>query len=392
MAPPPYTTGTMTRVFPNELFSLLPPIEESEVIPFEERIKKGFEMALSKGLDMNISMSSVAVAIGERFSQRGKNETSIRSLLKKPRTTLRLVKGLVKSKLARRSLMPKDLWSLKGLITFGIDGYVYKERIKEMWGRYSLNFYGCTEAVFIATQTWDYDGMTFIPNLNFLEFIPENESIRSREDESYQPSTLILDEVKPGNYELVITSLHGGPFVRYRLGHMVKITSLRNEQLDIDIPQMEFLSRIDDQIDIAGFTRLTERVIWQAIENTGLSYKDWVVRKEVKKKPILHLYIEPRENGHITADQAREMVHEELKKLDAPYAELEAFTGLRPLEVTLLHEDAFKAYKLKQQAVGAELAHLKPPHINPSDDIIEFLVGVTGKVTVKQKAKEKVRA
>ena len=193
MAPPPYTTGTMTRVFPNELFSLLPPIEESEVIPFEERIKRGFEMALSQGLDMNISMSSVAVAIGERFSQRGKNEASIRSLLKKPRTTLRLVKGLVKSKLARRSLMPKDLWSLKGLITFGIDGYVYKERIKEMWGRYSLNFYGCTEAVFIATQTWDYDGMTFIPNLNFLEFIPENESIRSREDESYQPSTLILD-------------------------------------------------------------------------------------------------------------------------------------------------------------------------------------------------------
>ncbi|GAG12379.1 unnamed protein product, partial [marine sediment metagenome] len=36
MAPPPYTTGTMTRVFPHELFSLLPPIEESEIMPFEE--------------------------------------------------------------------------------------------------------------------------------------------------------------------------------------------------------------------------------------------------------------------------------------------------------------------------------------------------------------------
>ena len=390
MAPPPYTTGTMTRVFPNELFSLLPPIEESETMSFEERIQKGFELALSEGLDMSISMSSVAVAIGERFSQRGKSKESIKSLLSRPKTMLRLTKGLIKSRLAGRPMMPRDLWSLKGLITFGIDGSVYKERIKEMWGRYSLNFYGCTEAVFVATQTWDFNGMTFIPNLNFLEFIPEKESIRSREDNSYQPSTMLMDELKPGNYELVITSFHGGPFVRYRLGHLVKITSLRNEQLNIDIPQVEFLTRIDDQIDIAGFTRLSERVIWEAIENSGLSYKDWVVRKEVKEKPVLHLYIELKENGHMDAKHVSELIHEELKKLDAPYAELESFTGLRPLEVTLLPEDAFKAYKLKQQTVGAELAHLKPPHLNPSDDIIKYLVDTARKITVR--TKERIEA
>jgi len=390
MAPPPYTTGTMTRVFPNELFSLLPPIEESETMSFEERIQKGFELALSEGLDMSISMSSVAVAIGERFSQRGKSKESIKSLLSRPKTMLRLIKGLIKSRLAGRPLMPKDLWSLKGLITFGIDGSVYKERIKEMWGRYSLNFYGCTEAVFVATQTWDFNGMTFIPNLNFLEFIPEKESIRSREDNSYQPSTMLMDDLKPGNYELVITSFHGGPFVRYRLGHLVKITSLCNEQLNIDIPQVEFLTRIDDQIDIAGFTRLSERVIWEAIENSGLSYKDWVVRKEVKEKPVLHLYIELKENGHMDAKHVSELIHEELKKLDAPYAALESFTGLRPLEVTLLPEDAFKAYKLKQQTVGAELAHLKPPHLNPSDDIIKYLVDTARKITVRTKERIEV--
>jgi len=44
-----------------------------------------------------------------------------------------------------------------------------------------------------------------------------------------------MDELQPGNYELVVTSFHGGPFIRYRLGHLIKITSLRNEQLDIDI-------------------------------------------------------------------------------------------------------------------------------------------------------------
>jgi protein-S-isoprenylcysteine O-methyltransferase Ste14 len=389
MAPPPYATGTLTRVFPYDLFTPLPPVEESEMMSFDERVKKGFELALSKGLDMSLSMSSVAVAIGERFSQQGQQQTSLKSLLNKPRTMLRLVKGMLKSKIARRPLMPKDLWSLKGLITFGIDGSVYREKIKSMWGRYPLNFHGCTEATLIAMETWDYQGMTFVPNLNFFEFIPEKEVIRSREDESYQPSTLLMNELTPGNYELVITSLHGGPFIRYRLGHMVKITSTRNEQLGIDIPQMEFISRVDDQIDIAGFTRLSEKIIWEAIEKTGIPYRDWVVRKEVKEEPVLHLYIEPRENG-ITAEKVKDMVHEQLKKLDTPYAELESFTGLRPLEVTLLPGGAFKDYKLKQQKAGAELAHLKPPRLNPSDDIIEYLVSAKREIEVE--AREGVEA
>jgi hypothetical protein len=386
MAPPPYATGTMARVFPNELFRFLPPIEEAEKMPFEERIQQGFKLALCDGLDICFALSSIAVAIGERFSQRGQS-TSFKALLKSPEALFRLTRGLIRSKLARRPLMPKDIWSLKGLITFGIDGSVYREKIKEMWGRYPLDFHGCTEAVLIAMQTWDHQGMTFIPHLNFFEFIPEEETVKSREDPTYQPKTLLLDEVKPGNYELVITSFHGGPFIRYRLGHLIKITSLRNEQLNIDIPQMVFLARIDDQIDIAGFTRLSEKVIWQAIENTGLAYEDWTARKEVKDKPVLHLYIEPKENGYVTSEQVAASLHEELKKLDTPYAELEAFTGLRPLEVTILPENAFKLYKLRQQAAGAELAHLKPPHINPSDEMVDFLVNGASKVTAETRQK-----
>lgn len=386
MAPPPYATGTMARAFPNEVFNFLPPVEEAEKMPFEERIQQGFNLALSDGLDICFSLSSIAVAIGDRFSQRGRH-TNFKALLKRPKALSRLIRGLVKSKLAHRSLLPKDLWSLKGLITFGIDGSVYREKIKEMWGRYPLDFHGCTEAVLIAMQTWDHQGMTFIPHLNFFEFIPEEESIKSREDQTYQPKTLFLDEVKPGNYELVITNFHGGAFVRYRPGHLIKIMSLRNEQLNIDIPQMSFLGRVDDQIDIAGFTRLSEKVIWQAIENTGLAHKDWVARKEIKDKPVLQLYIELRENGYVTHEQVAASVHEELKKLDTPYAELESFTGLRPLEVTLLPENAFQLYKLRQQAAGADLTHLKPPHINPSDTTVDFLVNTAGKAAVRTRDK-----
>jgi hypothetical protein len=373
MAPPPYATGTMTRVFPNELFRFLPEISEAENLPFEDRIKKGFDEALTEGLDICLTLSSVAVAIGNRFSQRG-SRTNIGPLLRRPKALARLAKGMLASRLHHRPLMPRDLWSPKGLITYGIDGSVYREKIKEMWGTYPLDFHGCTEAVMIAMQTWDHQAMTFVPHLNFLEFIPEEEGLKARRDPTYKPATLLLDELKPGNYELVISSFHGGPFVRYRLGHLVKITALRNERLNIDIPQMVFLTRVDDQIDIAGFTRLSEKVLWQAIENSGLPYVDWTVRKEVEDQPALNLYLEVKEGTGLTVREISETIHEELKKLDAPYSELESFTGLRPLKVTLLPQDAFRAYRLRQESIGAELEQLRPPHMNPSIDILAFLL------------------
>jgi hypothetical protein len=373
MAPPPYATGSIARAMPAGLFNFLPPINQAEETSFEERIQQGFDMALSEGLDLCLAMSSVTVAIGNRFGQRSGN-TNLKALLKRPKVLARLAKGMVKSKLARRPLLPKDIWTLKGLITFGIDGTIYREKIKDMWGRYPLDFHGCTEAPLIAMQTWDFQGMTFIPQLNFFEFIPEKELIKSRNNPLYQPSTLLMDELQPGNYELVITSFHGGPFIRYRLGHLIKITSLRNEQLDIDIPQMTFLTRVDDQIDVAGFTRLSEKAIWQAIENSGLAVEGWTACKESNGVPALHLYIEAKNNENATVQEMTDHIHEELKKLDTPYAELESFTGLKPLVVTPLLPNSFRLYKQRQQALGADITQLKPPHINPDDETIEFLL------------------
>jgi hypothetical protein len=385
MAPPPYATGTLARVFPNDLFKFLPEIDKAESTDFEDRIKEGFDLALTEGLDLCLTLSSVAVAIGNRFSERSKR-TDIGPLLKRPRALGRLAKGLAVSRLERRALLPRDLWSPKGLITYGIDGSVYRDKIREMWGRYPLQFHGCTEAPFIAMQTWDYRDMTFVPNLNFFEFIPEQEAIRSRQDPSYRPTTLLLDEVVTGKYELVITSFHGGPFVRYKLGHLIQITSTRNERLDIDIPQMDFLTRVDDQIDIAGFTRLSEKIIWQAMENSGLRYVDWTARKEVKDKPVLNIYVELKDGMSETSHEISSVIHEELKKLDTPYSELESFTGLKPVKVTLLATNAFEAFKSRQQQAGAGLEQLRPPHVNPSDDVLDFLLDAAAQREAIEKA------
>ncbi len=391
-APPPYVTGNVWRHGFSQFLDFLPPLDEAETMSFAERFQKGFKLALSDGMDFFSSMPSVMVAAGERFSQGG-GKRDIKALLRQPKMLLRIMRGVIKSKLAGRPMLPKDVWSLKGLITGGSDGSVYREKIMKMWGRYSLDLYCSTEAMVMAFQTWDYQGLTFYPSLNFFEFIPEEESIKSREDPTYQPSIVMLDEVKPGeNYELVITNFHGGPFTRYRQGDMIKITALRNEQLNIDIPQMVYHSRVDDMIDIAGFTRLTETIIWKALENTGIAYEDWAARKELKDKPVLCLYLEPRESNHLTADEVATLVHEQLKIMDTPYSELEAYLGLKPLEVTLVPQGAFQRYMLKQQAAGAELGRMKVSHINPTDETIDFLVGGAPQVTVPSKEERQPEA
>jgi hypothetical protein len=374
LAPAPYLSGVGGRRVDEEgLLDFLPTLDEGEKMEFADSVKQGFKLALLEGMDVCGAVASLLVAMGERFSQ-GSGSIDIKPFLRRPKALLRLVRGYMKSKIARRPMLPKDVWSLKGVVAGGTDTTVFRDRIKEMWGRYPLNIFAFTEAIVVAVQTWDYKGMTFLPYLNFLEFIPEEESLKSREDPACQLKTLLLDEVRAGeNYELVITNFHGGAMVRYRNGDMIRITSLRNEQLNIDIPQMEFHSRVDDLIDIAGFTRLTERIIWQAIERSGVACKDWTARKEVKEQQKLHIYLELKEDGYQREKEVVLAIHQQLKELDRDYANLESFLGLRALEVTLLPENAFQAYRLKQQAAGADLARLKVPHINPSDDMLDFL-------------------
>ena len=131
---------------------------------------------------------------------------------------------------------------------------------------------------------------------------------------------------------------------------------------------------MDDLIDIAGFTRLTERIIWQAIERSGVACKDWTARKEVKEAQKLHVYLELEENGYRQEEDVALAIHQQLVKLDSDYANLESFLGLRALEVTLLPDNAFQAYRLKQQAAGADLGRLKVPHVNPSASMLDFLI------------------
>ena len=373
LAPPPYSSGSWGRRAAEEgIFDFLPPIDEAEKMSFEKRIEQGFGMGLSGGIDLVMSMAGVLVSVGERLGRGLELRSAVSQALKHGQP--RLLRAMLKSKLARRPVLPRDLWSIKAVVSAGTDATVYKERIKKMWGRYPLGVYGSTETVIMATQLWDYDAMTFLPHTNFLEFVPEEECRKWLADPTYRPDILTLDEVKAGErYGIVITNFYGGAFVRYFLGDVIRITSLRNENLSVDIPQMVFASRIDGVIDIEGIVHLEEGTLWQAIEDSGFDYHEWVVRQEQGKKPRIHFYIEPKDGAGIDTDQAAIAISSNLRDNSPFYGVLEDARDVM-LEVTMLPSGAFRCYIARQRAAGADLAHLKPPHMNPPDDIVEFLL------------------
>ncbi len=377
-APPPYPTGAIARVIENELeIDTLPPMKKAERMAFRKRTSQGLSLALDEGLDFVFGLSSVLVALGEQVSEGIEKGFNIPSLLSHPRALPRLVRGLIKSKLEGRRLLPKDLWSVKGIGCIGTDSSVLREKIAHYWGKPPLEVYGAAEVGIFAIQTWDYKDLIFVPSLCFLEFIPEEEYLKLRRNQTHRPRTILLDEVEAGKrYELIFTSLQGGPFVRYRIGDMIKVVAVRNEHLNINLPQIAVDSRIDGIIDIGGFPRLTESAISRAIEESGLACQGWTARKEVRGEPLIHIYIELKDQ-QVSAEEARLAIHRSLKEIDHDYAALEDMLGFKPLRVTLLPEGAFQRYMAEQQAKGKEPADPEVPRLNAPDEVIERLIGTT---------------
>jgi hypothetical protein len=55
------------------------------------------------------------------------------------------------------------------------------------------------------------------------------------------------------------------------------------------------------------------------------------------------------------------------------YVDVESYLKIAPVRVTLLSPGTFNRYMEEKKKEGADLAHLKPSHVNPSRDIIERL-------------------
>lgn len=376
MAPFPYMSGGVARALVDEFpFRFLPPLEQAEQMSFEQRIREGFRLALSEGIDHINAIAVVLVRISEQFSG-GAGRTNSAQLLLSPPTMLRLIRGMFRARMAgRKHLLPKDLWTVKGMATGGTDTELFREKIRAAWGREPIQAYGSTESGVFAVQPWKGQGLVFLPHVSFLEFLPQEELPRMEADPTYWPRTVLLDAVEVGGiYEMVITNFYGGAFVRYRVGDLIRIIALKDEELKIETPMMVFHSRLKDIIDLASFARLTERTIWKAIEDLGIPYVDWTARKEYHDgAPYLYVYLETKDQM-LNVAEARHQLDQALRLLDSNYSDIEEMMGMDPLRLVLLPPGAFARFTKARLAQGADLGHLKPSHMQISDEDLGLLI------------------
>jgi len=376
-APTPYISGYISRsAKDNMAVRFLPSLEEAEKMSYGERVAAGFKLAMREGLDYFMGISVVLARMGEQFEQQSSSTKPSKELLN-PATLWRLLKAVVISKYYKRNILPKDIWHLKGIMSGGTDIEIYKDRIEHYWGRKPLEGYACTEVGNLAMQAWNYKGMVFLPDIAFLEFIPLEDVQKNQKDPSYQPKTLLYDELGMGIYELVLSSFYGGGLVRYRVGDLLEVIAIGDEETGSLMPQMKFYSRSDELIDLGSFLRLTERDIWKTIETTGLVYVDWVAQKDTKDKyPTLHLYIELTKPGSVSEDQVQEMIRQAFSERYSDYNDMKQILNIEPVHVSILPGSAFTAFMKAMADEGADLGHLKPSHMQPSDNILMKLVNL----------------
>jgi len=371
MAPMPYLTGLIPHLV-NSTFTVnfMPPTNEAESMGFRERSRAGFQMGLQQGVDLFFGLSSIVAKMGESFVSGSGGE--IKVLKNSPKMNGRLFKAWLNSKQEKVPIRPKDVWTLKGLACTGTDSASLKPKIEEYWGVRPLELFGGTECGCIATETWKKDGLVFYPDVDFYEFIPKMEIDKNLDDPKYQPNTYLMDELLPGNqYELVVSNFKGGAFARYRTGDMFKCISLSNKEEGIRLPHFAYIDRYPTIIDIAGFTRITEDTIDQAIRISKLDIDDWFAVKDVTEdnRTFLHLYVEIGLEG-TRSGLNREIIGEHLsiyfRHIDSDYKDLKALLGLDPLTVTVMPRGTMGQF---MDRFGRSIRRMNPYHY----DMVEIL-------------------
>ncbi len=374
LPPPPYMSGSLVDSMSKHVtFRAIPPRAAVAALPFQHRVAAGFQMGLRDGVDVIGAIASVLVKMGEKFEEQSR-KTKLTASVLHPSVLSRLVRARLRARRERRPMLPRDLWPSRAIVTSGMDTAIYRNAIVRYWGSDPCEFYACAEGMVLATQGINKKGLYLFPDMAFYEFIPEPEVRKWQADNSYTPTTVLYNEVKQGElYEVVITHFYGMPLLRYRMNDLVKFTGLQDRETGVTLPHMQFQRRVGETIDLAALARIDERTLWQAIADTGLHCVDWVATKEYHgEQAYLRLHIELRESA--SSDSVASMVDDCLKRIDVDYGDLESYLGLQPIKVTILNSGTFDRYADRQRAAGADLAHIKPPHVNASEEAVRTLL------------------
>lgn len=357
LAPLPYATGLFPLLIDAEMeLKFMPSLKEAKGLSFSQQNKKGFSAAMKCGIDQFFGMSSVVYTITqnfERFTSSG--SVSLKHLVGiRPGMLYRILKAKYLSKRDERSILPKDLFSLNGFVCVGTDTSLFKDELEHAWGRRPLEIHGGTETSCMATESWGRNGLIFFPDNAFYEFIPYDEMMKNEADPSYVPKTYLMNEVTANeDYEIVLTLFKGGAFMRYRPGDMYRCLRTANERDGIMLPQFEYIDRVPSVIDIAGFTRITERSIRYVLKMSRLAVGDWFAMKEYDgdKRSFMHFYVETApdmpESAFLNEEIIKEHFSAYFRNYDHDYHDLKRLLGMEPLKVTILPAGTLAAFEKK---------------------------------------------
>lgn len=353
-APLPYMTGLIPSLLDEDIDFQWLPSNDASIGSFSKRIKQGFKMALSGGVDYFFANAAVANYITESFSamtgggsaKSGESSSSKFSI--SPKIAFKFLKAKYNAGKEGRQIYPKDIFDIKGFVCTGADASHYRKRLTEAWGIEPIEIAAGTEATCIGSESLLKRGMTLFPDACFYEFIPEQEYMRNLNDPSYKPQTVLMNEVvEGGNYEIVLSVLHGGAFMRYRIGDVYHCVSASPTG---ELPRFTFYDRVPSIIDIASFTRITEAAVAETVRLSKLGIDDWIVRKEFDKNdnPYMHMYIEISEEAQESDVISKRVLTDHLstyfKAFDSDYDDLKKLLNMEPLKITVLKHGTIKAY------------------------------------------------
>ena len=358
LAPLPYVTGLLPLLCREEIdFEFLPSVKDAVNMTFKERNIQGFKLGIKKGIEYFFGLGSVLYYVSQSLSSINSTKNkSLGELLRSvsPTMIFRMAKAKRVCRKENRELLPKDLFKLKSFVCAGTDNRCYKADLEHMWGVTPMELFAGTEPTCIGCETWSREGVYFFPDACFYEFIPEDEMNRNMEDPNYQPRTILWDEVVPGGiYEIVLTVFKGGAFARYRVGDVFRCSGIGSRLENNSIPRFQYVDRTLEIIDIAGFTRITEKSINQAIELSRLPIEAWTAKKEFTEnnRPYMHLYVELQRNHLINTAVSTRILHDQLgiyfQYLDQDYEDLKKILGVDPLKITMIKCGTFEAYERK---------------------------------------------
>ncbi len=374
LAPMPYASGLFPELMKGEVdFRFMPPVREAVAMTFGQQMARGFELAVKQGMDQFFGMSSILFYISKNLLNGAGTGGGLKQLSGiSPVMLYRLMRARYRSRRDGVPMLPRDIFKLDAFVCIGNDSTLYKPELERCWGKRPMELAGGTEPTLIGTETWSRNGMVLFPDACFYEFIPEKEMRRSLAEPDYVPRTYLMNELSANQlYELVITVLKGGSFVRYRVGDVYRCLRLTNPQDKLDIPQFEFIDRTPDVIDIGGFTRITAKEIGKVIDLSRLPIRHWSALKEYNSdmQAFLQLFVELEEDSLPTQAVAADIIKEHLsvyfRYYDQDYINLKKLIHMDPLKVTVVRSGSFRAF---EELRGYPLHGINPP----ASDVMDF--------------------